>query len=236
MKSCNCMEQPNLFTGDILQSNPPTSYNSLGSAGLPDGGVLTTGSQDIRPKRNRRRRTEEQKSRGRTGTGGGRGLTSAYAAVRLPPLMPPALGLLASDHVFLVRVPSRARFSSRSILIFASIFTTNNAPNCAIHFCCNIIRPNNNSENVYFDVYFNLLRYFSFFRGKIAWSFFQAFKNLRLIINSVERKKKRFRSISHLPFIQWICKIFWKSRLLKIHNKPKKIWVDCKITRVPGKL
>lgn len=90
---CSCADQPFAVKGPILpQPNPQyRSYPARSAAGNHE-----------KPKR-RRRRPEERKNRGRTGTGGGRRLTSVYPAVRLPPLMPTALGLLPSDHVFLVR-------------------------------------------------------------------------------------------------------------------------------------
>lgn len=90
---CSCADQPFAAKGPIPpQPNPQyRSYPARSAAGNRE-----------KPKR-RRRRPEERKNRGRTGAGGGRRLTSVYPAVRLPPLMPPALGLLPSDHVFLVR-------------------------------------------------------------------------------------------------------------------------------------
>jgi len=90
---CSCADQPFAAKGPIPpQPNPQyRSYPARSAAGNHE-----------KPKR-RRRRPEERKNRGRTGTGGGRRLTSVYPTVRLPPLMPTALGLLPSDHVFLVR-------------------------------------------------------------------------------------------------------------------------------------
>lgn len=79
---------------------------SLQRNGKSDSASTTQTSTAEKPKR-RRRRPEDAKSRGRTRPDGERALTSAHAAVfgdtRLPPLMPSALGLLASDPVFLVR-------------------------------------------------------------------------------------------------------------------------------------
>nr|XP_050853686.1 homeotic protein spalt-major-like isoform X6 [Vespula vulgaris] len=103
----SCAEQRKPFT---IKGTPQTNnrYQS------EERRTSTSGNEE-KPKR-RRRRPEERKNRGRTGTGGGRGLTSIYSTVRLPPLMPPALGLLTSDHVFLVRDSSIHRLHPMSTL------------------------------------------------------------------------------------------------------------------------
>jgi len=90
---CSCADQ-SFAAKDPIPPQPNSQYRSYPAR-------PAVGNSE-KPKR-RRRRPEERKNRGRTGTGGGRRLTSVYPAVRLPPLMPPALGLLPSDHVFLVR-------------------------------------------------------------------------------------------------------------------------------------
>lgn len=102
---CSCLDQPFVAKGAI-PPQPDPQYRSFTAR-------LAAGSGE-KPKR-RRRRPEERKNRGRTGTGGGRRLASACPAVRLPPLMPPALGLLPSDHVLLVRVCTSAK-NPRSII------------------------------------------------------------------------------------------------------------------------
>lgn len=89
MRTCKCMDQRDGSTTVQLQQQNKQN-NQCGQSGQNT--------------KSRRRRNEDKKNRGRTVIGGGRGaLTSVCAtSVHLPPRMPAALGLLASNHVFLV--------------------------------------------------------------------------------------------------------------------------------------
>lgn len=88
-QACICASQPLPANSSITSPDP-----QFGSA---------CASSREKAKRRRRRRPEDRKNRGRKGAGGGRGLTPVYPAIRLPPLMSPALGLLPSAHGLLVR-------------------------------------------------------------------------------------------------------------------------------------